>query len=695
MEPARKRIKLEEDLPGNGNSLTSTVAPQNLDPVSFSSKAAYTPHCQTCKLFFHSNAERERHNSKWHYTNVCWACDEGFPDNSKLAYNVFGSYIVTAQEYYTSQMSDQGGCPSKAKRNLIAETVKIYCQALPRDCKSNLMNYRCPGCSITFGMLHKLFAHLEHRSCTLRNWIEETKVKELLIALEGPVEREKDRWPQRTSCNKSFSKNHALEQHLVASHLHTYCSTCKIRFERVDQKESHVAHYHPSRSAAMAGGHSPTTNGAISTEQMISLMRGNGQEGKANVPVRVKTEPGAVMAVRMADVPVNTAVVAKTKAPPPAKIPVTAPPVPKQKKQTKQQSQKSHKYRLLDAPQALPDHGSEEALLEHIENEHGRCLPCNKWFYPKKELDEHNDFNHFSHLCESCDIAFQDEEALEQHLEDGECKLGATQDSIHTDVQEFYTALDHRDPDTNVWPLRLNFVCYTCETTFDRMASLLEHLERRECPLRDWQRKSHVKRIFYGPLKRKVLARIECVKCNRLFKDQSMRNKHMQEKHGQFYCFACKRDHNDMATHFREMQGPGNWHPDSEFPCNDYSRITIFKKEWQLYQHRWTVHLGCAFCGVNFENKETLSRHDNKYHRKCGICASIEPSWWDLRSHYSAKHGIKLPLQPAAVFEEPEAVAVEEVAPVQEVSPPASLDPEAPPFTPATTTPKTKEKGES
>lgn len=234
--------------------------------------------------------------------------------------------------------------------------------------------------------------------------------------------------------------------------------------------------------------------------------------------------------------------------------------------------------------------------------------------------------------CLGCSMKFRTYSLMMEHLEDGDCRLGATQDSICTDVQEFYTALDHRDPDTNVWPLRLNFVCYTCETTFDRMASLLEHLERRECPLRDWQRKSHVKRIFYGPLKRKVLSRIECVKCNRLFKDQAMRNKHMQEKHGQFYCFACKRDHNDMATHFREMQGPGNWHPDSEFPCNDCSRITIFKKEWQLYQHRWTVHLGCAFCGVNFENKETLSRHDNKYHRKCGICASIEPSWWDLRS---------------------------------------------------------------
>lgn len=392
---------------------------------------------------------------------------------------------------------ENGGCPSKANRNLITETVKIYCQALPQDCKSNLMNYRCPGCSTQFGMLYQLFAHLEHRSCTLRNWIEETKVKELLIALEGPVEREKDGWPQCTSCNKSFSKAHALEQHLVASHLHTYCSTCKIRFERADQKESHVAQYHPSRSAAMVGEHAPTTNRAISTEQMISLMRGNGQEGIAqasvasaaavpssNVPVHVKTEPGATMAVRMADVPVNTAVVAKTKAPPPAKIPVTAPPAPKQKKQTKQQSQstpktfkcrycnftwgdmdminmhyrhnhpenytwcelcqeqfthetylphlldapthfmcticldyrfpESHKYRLADAPQALPDHGSEEALLEHVETEHGRCLPCNKWFYPKKDLDEHNDFNHFSHLCESCDVAFQDEEALEQ-----------------------------------------------------------------------------------------------------------------------------------------------------------------------------------------------------------------------------------------------------------------------------------------
>jgi hypothetical protein len=37
------------------------------------------PYCSECRKSFQSSAEKERHNSKWHYDCICYACDEGFP----------------------------------------------------------------------------------------------------------------------------------------------------------------------------------------------------------------------------------------------------------------------------------------------------------------------------------------------------------------------------------------------------------------------------------------------------------------------------------------------------------------------------------------------------------------------------------------------------------------------------------------
>jgi hypothetical protein len=42
------------------------------------------PFCSECCRYFQSDAEKERHYSKWHYGNICHACDEGFPTESEL-----------------------------------------------------------------------------------------------------------------------------------------------------------------------------------------------------------------------------------------------------------------------------------------------------------------------------------------------------------------------------------------------------------------------------------------------------------------------------------------------------------------------------------------------------------------------------------------------------------------------------------
>lgn len=42
------------------------------------------PYCNECRRSFQSGADIERHNSKWHYNFICHACDEGFASQPEL-----------------------------------------------------------------------------------------------------------------------------------------------------------------------------------------------------------------------------------------------------------------------------------------------------------------------------------------------------------------------------------------------------------------------------------------------------------------------------------------------------------------------------------------------------------------------------------------------------------------------------------
>ncbi|RBR25430.1 uncharacterized protein FIESC28_01867 [Fusarium coffeatum] len=199
MEPARKRIKLEEE--PNPQRLPSPE-------LSFKDQAATEPHCDGCVRIFRSKAELQRHNSKYHYNEfLCKACDEGFETRNQLNQHVM-------------------------------DAVRQYCGTVPQDSMLNL-NYKCPGCSKKHARMHALFHHLEDRGCNLRNWLEETRVQDLLIALERPIERAKETLFSCTGCAKVFNNPHSLEQHLRSVHKGTYCFSCAAHFPNAERRMRH------------------------------------------------------------------------------------------------------------------------------------------------------------------------------------------------------------------------------------------------------------------------------------------------------------------------------------------------------------------------------------------------------------------------------------------------------------------------
>ncbi|KAJ4016351.1 hypothetical protein NW766_004544 [Fusarium irregulare] len=80
MEPARKRIKLEDE-----------PSPQRLPSpeLSLEEIIAAESRCQECPLAFNNIAELYRHISKYHYNKyVCKACDEGCQDKKQFAQGI-------------------------------------------------------------------------------------------------------------------------------------------------------------------------------------------------------------------------------------------------------------------------------------------------------------------------------------------------------------------------------------------------------------------------------------------------------------------------------------------------------------------------------------------------------------------------------------------------------------------------------
>ncbi|TVY70469.1 Zinc finger and BTB domain-containing protein 17 [Fusarium oxysporum f. sp. cubense] len=161
------------------NSEPQVAQGSSHDLSTSEAKAASNPHCSECRRSFQSSADIERHTSKWHYNFICYACDEGFSSESQL----------------------------------------------------HRKKYKRMG---------PLIKHFESRACALRDWIEETGLKDLLIALKEPIEKRKASTFRCNVCHRNFGKAAALIQHQRDKHERTYCCACKTNFGSPAKKQQHV-----------------------------------------------------------------------------------------------------------------------------------------------------------------------------------------------------------------------------------------------------------------------------------------------------------------------------------------------------------------------------------------------------------------------------------------------------------------------
>ncbi|KAF4956024.1 hypothetical protein FGADI_4197 [Fusarium gaditjirri] len=263
MPRARKRTKLEEgELSSSDDDciIVGTRVKEECEPKhgvaqgsshhlpTSKANTAPDPFCSECCRYFQSNAEKERHYSKWHYGNLCHACDEGFPSPSELLQHKAGHTetpiccVGCEKRFkcYSAMMDhlEHGTCESACTGQLVRSVVATHCARFHPSSTRNI-DLQCPTCERKYLRMAHILRHLENRTCTLRNWIEETGLRDLLVALKVSIEENKASTFSCNVCRKSFDKEVALEMHQREKHEHV-CRACKTYFASAAKKQKHV-----------------------------------------------------------------------------------------------------------------------------------------------------------------------------------------------------------------------------------------------------------------------------------------------------------------------------------------------------------------------------------------------------------------------------------------------------------------------
>ncbi|KAF5646593.1 zinc finger and BTB domain protein [Fusarium sp. NRRL 25303] len=274
MEPARKRIKLEEGEPSfsvnqcvvveahiKEEQLSDGGDSSSEDTGSEGSDSEGSEEYQSCE----SGAEEEiksepqaaqssshepsASEANTHYKQICFACDEGFPD--KQAYQKHRKThpnpaisCLGCEKCYPSfskmmEHLENGTCKSGCTPRLVESVVATHCEGLHPSSSLNI-HLRCPTCKRKYARMSPLFRHLENRSCALRDWINETGLLDLLTALHEAIEKKKSSTFQCNICRKAFGKESAMMQHQRDKHERTYCWACQTNFGSPEKKQKHV-----------------------------------------------------------------------------------------------------------------------------------------------------------------------------------------------------------------------------------------------------------------------------------------------------------------------------------------------------------------------------------------------------------------------------------------------------------------------
>ncbi|KAF5563825.1 zinc finger protein [Fusarium napiforme] len=207
------------------------------------------PFCSECCRYFLSDAEKERHYSKWHYGNLCHACDEGFPTESELlqhkachADTPICCVGCDKQFKCNSAMMDHlefGGCKSSCTGPLVRSVAAAHSAQFYRSSTRNI-DLQCSTCDKKFVRMAVLLKHFENRKCTLRNWIEETGWIDFLVALKRSITEKKPSTFQCNVCRKKFDQEVALGMHQREKHDNTYCCACETYFANPAKKQKHI-----------------------------------------------------------------------------------------------------------------------------------------------------------------------------------------------------------------------------------------------------------------------------------------------------------------------------------------------------------------------------------------------------------------------------------------------------------------------
>ncbi|KAF5984972.1 zinc finger protein [Fusarium coicis] len=207
------------------------------------------PFCSECCRYFRNEAEKERHYSKWHYGNLCRACDEGFPTESELLQHKSGHAntpicCVGCEKRFKcySAMMDHlefGGCESSCTGPLVRSVAAAHSAQFHRSSTRNI-NLQCSTCEKKFVRIAVLLKHFEMRKCTLRNWIEETGWIDFLVALKRSIAEKKPSTFQCNVCRKKFDQEVALGMHQREKHDNTYCCACETYFANPPKKQKHI-----------------------------------------------------------------------------------------------------------------------------------------------------------------------------------------------------------------------------------------------------------------------------------------------------------------------------------------------------------------------------------------------------------------------------------------------------------------------
>ncbi|KAM5526068.1 hypothetical protein FOXYSP1_02112 [Fusarium oxysporum f. sp. phaseoli] len=231
------------------NSEPQVAQGSSHDLSTSEAKAASNPHCSECRRSFQSSADIERHTSKWHYNFICYACDEGFSSESQLhrhksSHTKTPIRCIGCEKRFSTHSGmmdhlENGRCDPGCNVQLIHSVVATHCNGLHQSSTRNI-NLRCPTCKKKYKRMGPLIKHFESRACALRDWIEETGLKDLLIALKEPIEKRKASTFRCNVCHRNFGKAAALIQHQRDKHERTYCCACKTNFGSPAKKQQHV-----------------------------------------------------------------------------------------------------------------------------------------------------------------------------------------------------------------------------------------------------------------------------------------------------------------------------------------------------------------------------------------------------------------------------------------------------------------------